>query len=76
MSKLESYAIKQPLFGWAKGEVITYNSEWSEWTRKKTGICYDTRGSIAEGEIVMMLNYLRMNHLTSILVKVNPPDGQ
>lgn len=67
--KTTTYKLKEPLFGWAKGEHFDFHPEWNEWVRKKTGETLDLRGSIAEGEKVMVLNYLSME-TPSILEKL------
>jgi hypothetical protein len=65
------FKLNTPLFGWAKGELLSYDSEWNAWKRKKTGEEFDLRGSIAEGEKVLALNALMINKLSTILEPVN-----
>lgn len=63
----QTFVLKKPLLGWATGEKLIYDPEWNEWTRKKTGESYDLRGSIGQGEIVLLLNCAAHNKYTSIL---------
>lgn len=65
--KKQTFVIKKPLLGWATGEHLVYDPEWNEWTRKKTGQTFDHRQSIADGEVMMLLNFLRESQLVSIL---------
>lgn len=51
--------LKYPLLDFKKGEVLTFDPKWCVWTRKATGETYDLRGSIGEGEIVMLLCYCK-----------------
>lgn len=56
------YKLKQPMLGWAKGEHFRLDTEWGEWTRRKTGETFNTRGSIGEGEIALLLDWLTQQH--------------
>lgn len=60
--KTLSYKLLTPLFGWAKGETLTFEPQWNTWIRKKTGESFDLRGSIGEGEVVIALNFLADMH--------------
>lgn len=68
---MKSFKVKKPFLEFITGEVITFDSEWDEWTRKSTGLVYGTRSSIEEGEKVMLLNYLMNAELTTILEVFN-----
>lgn len=63
---MSEYKLLKPLLGWAKGELFTYEPKWCEWTHKSTGATYNTRGSIGNGEIAMLLDYCAFN-LSTIL---------
>ena len=52
------YKLLEPMLGWARGELFLLDTEWGEWTRKRTGETFSTRGSIKEGETALLLNYL------------------
>ncbi len=63
----KQYKLKQPLLGWAKGEILVYDPEWNEWTRKLTGESFDYRSTTKTGEVTMLLNLLVQHNITTIL---------
>lgn len=67
ISKKETFIIKRPILGWEIGEQLVYDPTWCEWRRRKTGETFNTRQSIGDGEVTRLLNYARLNKLTSIL---------
>lgn len=64
---IKLYKLKQPLLGWSKGEIISYEPEWNEWQRKRTGESFDYRGSVSEGEVAMLLSFLVERKVRTIL---------
>ena len=64
---MSEYKLLVPMFDWAKGELFTYDGEWNEWTRKRTGEELNLRGSIAQGEKAMLLNFAKHKQMTTVL---------
>ena len=56
------YKLLEPMLGWNKGELFELDTEWGEWTRKRTGETFSTRGSIKDGETALLLNYLSIQN--------------
>ena len=54
------YKLLEPMLGWTRGELFVLDTEWGEWTRKRTGETFSTRGSTKDGETALLLNYLSM----------------
>ena len=48
--------LKKNLLEFKKGEILGYDNDWGIWTRQKTNKEYSTRGTIEEGETVLLLN--------------------
>lgn len=59
--------LKEPFLGFAKGEHFTYDEEWWEWTRQRSGQKFNLRGTVGEGEIAMLLSYLLDNKMCTMM---------
>lgn len=55
----QQYRLRFSIAEATKGDIITFDPEWNEWTLN--GFTYNFRGSIFEGEVTMLLNYSRDN---------------
>lgn len=70
--KNERFKLRIKLDVGSPGDIIEYDPEWGEWMIGST--IYNTRGSIFEGEMAMLLGTLRANRITSILEPVTKHD--
>lgn len=68
MSK-QIYTLKVQIAEFPKGSVVVHDTDWNEWYigDKSFGV----RGSVAEGEMCVLLNFLAEKNFTSMLEKVD-----
>lgn len=65
---MEKWVLNKQLLSWNAGQELYYEPEWNTW--HVNGESLDLRGSIGEGETVLLLNLIRENKLTTIMVEV------
>lgn len=63
------YKLLQPMLGWTKGEQFVLDTDWGIWTRQRTGESFTIRGSVAEGEINLLLG--NMTKYTTFMERIN-----
>lgn len=60
-----TYVLKTSICGFRKGTLVYYDDVWGDW--EINGQIYNFRGSIGEGEIIMLFDSLRNLKLNTIL---------